>query len=157
MRSWPGTRCGWSAGPGRRREGAMSDEIAEASGDWDYGTLPPNIRIGRDCFLENPQLFRTFASELDPGLVIGDRVRIYFGGWGGGFGIVATGTMEIGDDSVLTGAQIMCAERIVLGRRVRISYNAVITDADFHPRDPDLRRRDALLCSPAPPAGARDP
>lgn len=135
----------------------MSDPVAEASGAWDRATLPANIRIGRDCFLESADLFRTFASEQDPGLVIGDRVRIYFGGWGGGFGIVATGTMEIGDDSVLTGAQIMCAERIVVGRRVRISYNAILTDADFHPRDPELRRRDALLCSPAPPPGERDP
>jgi len=135
----------------------VSDPRQESSGTWDYETLPPNIHIGRDCFLESPQLFRMFASERDPGLVIGDRVRIYFGGWGGGFGILATGSMEIQDDSVLTGVQIMCADRIVVGRRVQISYNAIIADADFHPRDPDLRRRDAVLCSPAAPPGERDP
>jgi acetyltransferase-like isoleucine patch superfamily enzyme len=65
--------------------------------------------------------------------------------------------MEIGDDSVLTGAQFMCAERIVVGRRVLISYNAVIADGDFHPRDPDLRRRDAMLCAPSAPPDERDP
>src|SRR5207302_8817870 len=69
----------------------VNDQVAAASGEWDYATLPPNIRVGANCYLENEQLFRNFASERDPGLVIADRVRIYFGGWGGGFGILPTG------------------------------------------------------------------
>ncbi|MFL6238984.1 MAG: acyltransferase [Actinomycetes bacterium] len=134
-----------------------ADAVRDVSGTWDYGSLPANVRLGKDCFLESSQLFHQFASDRDPGMVIGDRVRIYLGGWGGGFGVLPTGYLEIGDDSVLTGAQFMCAERIVIGRRVRISYNAIISDGDFHPRDPVLRRRDATLCAPAPPEGERDP
>ena len=135
----------------------MGDDISELLGGWDYSTLPPNIRVGRDCHLEASRLFANVLSEQDPGLVIGDRVRIYLGGWGGGFEILPTGRMEIGDDSVLTGVQVMCAEEIVIGRRVLISYNAVIADGDFHPRDPDLRRRDAVLCSVSGPEEERDP
>ena len=135
----------------------MGDDISELLEGWDYTTLPPNIRVGRDCFLEARRLFDLFASEQDPGLVIGDRVRVYLGGWGGGFGILASGRMEIGEDSVLTGAQIMCVEQIVIGRRVLGPYNVVIADGDFHPRDPDLRRRDAVLCSVLGPDEERDP
>lgn len=134
-----------------------NDVVADVTGAWNYADLPPNIRVGRDCFLESRQLFVQFASTHDPGMVLGDRVRIYLGGWGGGFGILPTGRMEIGDDTVLVGAQFMCAEEIVIGRRVLISYNAIVTDGDFHPHDPELRRRDAVLCSPAPPEGERDP
>jgi acetyltransferase-like isoleucine patch superfamily enzyme len=65
--------------------------------------------------------------------------------------------MQIGDDTVLIGTQFMCAEEIVIGRRTLISYNAIISDGDFHPRDPELRRRDAVLCSPTPPDDERDP
>jgi acetyltransferase-like isoleucine patch superfamily enzyme len=135
----------------------VSDPIDDMTGRWDRSLLPPNVRVGRDCFIESSQLFRSYASEHDPGLVIGDSVRIYMGGWGGGFGVLPTGRMEIGDDSVLTGVQVMCAERIVIGKRVWISYNAILADGDFHPRDPDLRQRDAILCSPTPPAEERDP
>jgi acetyltransferase-like isoleucine patch superfamily enzyme len=135
-------------------DGSLLDD---ASGRWDRESLPPNVVIGNDCYLESSQLFRSFASEQNPGLVLGDRVRVYMGGWGGGFGILPTGMMEIGDDSVLTGVQVMCAKRILIGRRVMISYNAIIADGDFHPRDPELRRRDAVLCSPSPPPGERDP
>lgn len=132
------------------------DMLRDVTGAWDYSSLPENIQVGRDCFLESSQLFRQFASEQQPGMVIGDRVGIYLGGWGGGFGVLPSGFLEIGDDSVLTGAQFMCAERVIIGRRVSISYNAIISDGDFHPRDPVLRRRDATLCSPLPPPGDRD-
>jgi acetyltransferase-like isoleucine patch superfamily enzyme len=46
------------------------------------------------------------------------------------------------------GAVFMCAERIEIGQRVTVSYNATIADCDFHPRDPDLRREDAKALAP---------
>ena len=131
--------------------------IRDVTGEWDHADLPPNIHVGDDVFLESPRLFRQFESSRDPGMTIGDRVRVYFGGWGGGFAVLPSGCIEIGDDCVFTGAQFMCSERIVIGRRVWISYNAIVSDADFHPHDPDRRRRDAVLCSPSPPPGERDP
>jgi len=42
----------------------------------------------------------------------------------------------------------MCAEQIRIGRGVVISYNTTIADSDFHPRDPDLRRLDAIANAP---------
>ena len=122
--------------------------LDELTGDWDYATLPANVHVGRDCFIERASLFGPLESTRDPGLVLGERVRLYAGGWGGAITVKATGLLEIGDDSVLVGAQIMCADHIVIGRRVVISYNAVIADSDFHPRDPELRRRDAISGAP---------
>ena len=132
------------------------DLVAEVIGNWDYSRLPPNVRIGRECFIESPKLLAQFASTRDPGLVLGDRVRVYQGGWGGGVSVQPDGLVEIGDDAVLIGAQIMCAEHVVIGCRSVISYNAVIADSDFHARDPEQRREDAIAGASfgGTPAGA---
>jgi acetyltransferase-like isoleucine patch superfamily enzyme len=78
-------------------------------------------------------------------LIIGDRVRVYT--WTT-FNVEPSGLVEVGDDSVLVGAVLMCAERISIGRRVVISYNVTIADSDFHPIDPELRKQDAVANSP---------
>lgn len=131
--------------------------LNEMTGNWDYGSLPPNVHLGKDCFIESKSAFDLFASEQDPGLVLGDRVRVYPGGWGGGFAVVKSGSISIGDDCVLAGTQFMCSERIEVGNRVITSYNAIITDADWHPRDPDLRRLDTVAAAPVNQGAERPP
>ena len=69
---------------------------------------------------------------------LGDGVRVHHGT---AFGVEAGGTVEVGDGSILAGVVFMCAERITLGSCVVASYNVTIADCDFHPLDPDLRRR----------------
>jgi acetyltransferase-like isoleucine patch superfamily enzyme len=120
-------------------------DFGEIRGDWDYGTLPPNVRVGRDCFIERKASFGRFRSEQDPGLVLGDRCRIYT--WTT-FNVEPTGTVLVGEDSVLVGAVFMCAERIEIGRGVIVSYNVTIADSDFHPRDPEMRKQDAIANAP---------
>lgn len=116
--------------------------------------LPGNIRVGRDCWFERHDSFERFRSDRDPGLVIGDRVQIYT--WTT-FNIEPTGFVEIGDDSILVGPVFMCAERISVGRRVVISYNVTIADADFHPLDPEARKKDAIANAPQGDRSRRPP
>jgi acetyltransferase-like isoleucine patch superfamily enzyme len=129
-------------------------EIGEITGDWPYDKLPANIRIGRDCFFERREAFDRFRSECDPGLVIGDRVRIYT--WTT-FNVESTGSLFIGDDSTLVGAIFMCADRISIGKRVVISYNVTIADSDFHPHEPEARKLDAIANSPGGDRSKRPP
>ncbi|MBA3483980.1 MAG: acyltransferase [Pirellulales bacterium] len=124
----------------------MSFDAKDVTGDWDYGSLPANIRIGRDCWLERKDSFARYRSERPTGLEIGDRVRVFT--WTA-FNIEPSGAVEIGDDAVLVGAVFMCAESIRIGRRVRVSYHVTIADSDFHPRDPELRRLDAIANAPS--------
>ncbi|MGH8016684.1 MAG: acyltransferase [Opitutaceae bacterium] len=121
------------------------DELAAITGDWDYSTLPPNVRLGTGCWLERKACFARFRSTRDPGLVLGDRVRVHT--WSV-FNIEPEGRLEVGDDSMLVGATFMCAEHIVVGRRVVISYHVTIADSDFHPIDPEARKRDAVANAP---------
>ena len=128
----------------------MSGLIGEAdyqaiTGGWDHASLPNNIRVGADCYLERRDSFKLFRSTRDPGLVVGDRVKVYT--WTE-FNVEPTGALEIGDDSILVGPVFMCAERIRIGRRVIVSYHVTIADSDFHPRDPEQRRLDAVANAP---------
>lgn len=62
----------------------------------------------------------------------------------------------IGDDFGMTGGSLVCDERITIGDRVWIGANTVITDTDFHPLDPQLRRVRPLDASTAPISIADD-
>ena len=121
------------------------EDFAEITGRWDYGSLPQNVVVGRNCWLERKGCFGRFRSQQRPGLVLGDRVRVYT--WAT-FNVEPEGYLEVGDDSVLVGPVFMCAQRIIVGRRVVISYNVTIADSDFHPIDPDARKRDAIANAP---------
>ena len=121
------------------------DQVKDITGGWDYSALPANVHLGVGCFLERKESFRRYRSRREPGLVLGHRVRVHT--WTE-FNLEPEGQLEVGDDSVLVGAVFMCAEQIRIGRGVVISYNATIADSDFHPRDPDLRRLDAIANAP---------
>jgi acetyltransferase-like isoleucine patch superfamily enzyme len=122
-----------------------ADEFKAITGGWDDETLPKNIRVGADCFLERKESFKRFRSAREPGLVIGNRVKVYT--WTE-FNVEPAGTLEVGDESILVGAVFMCAESIRIGRRVVVSYNVTIADSDFHPRNPELRKLDAMANAP---------
>lgn len=120
-------------------------EVDEITGRWDYATAPANVRIGQDCFIERKSSFRRYRSTRMPGMVLGDRVRVYT--WSE-FNVEPGGLIEIGDDSTLVGAVFMCAEYIAIGRRVIVSYNVTLADSDFHPLEPEARKRDAIANRP---------
>jgi acetyltransferase-like isoleucine patch superfamily enzyme len=126
----------------------------ELTGAWDYRTLPANVVLGAGCFLERRASFDRFRSTREPGLVLGDRVKVYT--WTA-FSVEPTGRIVVGADSTLVGAVFMCAGDITLGERVIVSYNVTIADCDFHPHDPDGRRRDAIANAPEGDRSQRPP
>jgi acetyltransferase-like isoleucine patch superfamily enzyme len=120
-------------------------ELKEITGGWEFSALPKNVRVGVDCFLERKDSFKRFRSSREPGLVIGDRVKVFT--WTE-FNIEPSGVVEVGDDATLVGAIFMCAESVRIGKRVVVSYNVTIADSDFHPLDPEARRLDAIANAP---------
>jgi acetyltransferase-like isoleucine patch superfamily enzyme len=124
------------------------------TGAWDYAALPKNVRLGKDCFLERRDAFGRFRSERDPGLVLGDRVRVLT--WTT-FNVEPGGRVVVGDDTLLVGPVFMCAELISVGARCVLSYNVTVADCDFHPLDVEERRRDAIANAPAGDRSLRPP
>lgn len=120
-------------------------DCGDLTGDWDYRTAPANIQFGEGCWIERKQSLAKFRSTRQPGLVLGRNVRVYT--WTE-FNLEPTARLTVGDNSILVGAIFMCAKEIILGRHVIISYNVTIADCDFHPLDPDDRKRDAIANAP---------
>src|SRR5437588_5359582 len=129
-------------------------DIAEITGAWDYRTLPANVLIGADCFLERREAFARFRSERRPGLVLGDRVKVLT--WTT-FNVEPSGAVRVGDDTLLAGAVFMCTESIRIGARCVVSYHVTIADCDFHPIDVGARRSDAVASSPTGDRSTRPP
>jgi acetyltransferase-like isoleucine patch superfamily enzyme len=121
------------------------DGANKLTNDWDYSTLPANVRLGRDCFIERKNSFDRYRSERNPGLVLGDRVKVYCFT---ALNVEPSGMVAIGYDSIVVGGVFMCAQRITIGKRVIISYGVTIADSDFHPTDPAARKLDAMANSP---------
>jgi acetyltransferase-like isoleucine patch superfamily enzyme len=119
--------------------------VDEVTGRWDYSLLPSNVKLGASCLIERKSSFERYRSIRQAGLVLGDRVKVYT--WTT-FNIEPNGQLVVGSDCILVGAVFMCAEQITIGKRVTISYNVTIADCDFHPMDPDERKRDAVANSP---------
>ncbi len=59
-------------------------------------------------------------------------------------------SITIGDDFGMTGGSLVCDQRISIGDRVWVGANAIITDTDFHPLDPERRRSHPLAANTAP-------
>jgi acetyltransferase-like isoleucine patch superfamily enzyme len=125
---------------------------ADITGAWDHALLPDNVEVGEGCFLERRESFARFRSTRRPGLTIGPRARVYM--WTA-FSVEPEGVVEIGADAVLVGPSFMCADRITVGSRTVLSYQVVIADSDFHPRDAEQRRLDAEANAPGGDLGLR--
>src|SRR5262245_26178291 len=128
--------------------------VGELTGDWDYRTLPPNVVVGARCFLERKDSFKRFRSTREPGLTLGDRVKVYT--WSA-FSVEPSGRVTVGADSTLVGAVFMCAGDVTIGERVVVSYGVTIADCDFHPLDPDERMRDVIANAPEGDRSQRPP
>lgn len=123
-------------------------------GQWDYSQLPNNIVVGHGCYLEDRKSFERIRSTRDTALVLGAGAKV-FGRTV--FSIESNGFVSIGIESTLVGAIFECAERILVGDHVTISYNVIIADCDFHPKDPLLRHQDAIAIAPQGDSTARPP
>ncbi len=119
----------------------------EIGGDWRLYGLPiiqrhrdSEINIGRGANLRSTP--RSNPLGANHPVIISTRT--------------AGARLAIGDDFGMTGGSIVCDERITIGDRVWVGANAVITDTDFHPLEPELRRARPLDAKTAPVTIADD-
>lgn len=113
--------------------------------DWFNGEVPSNVVFEDGFWLETAQVFRFMKSNENPAVKFGKFCSVYAGC---SFAVKGRGRCTIGDHTLLNGAQVMCEEEIAIGSYCLISWNVGIADSDFHPLDPEQRKRDALLVNP---------
>ncbi len=113
--------------------------------DWYNGEVPPNVQFGDGFWLETAQVFRFCKSTQMPAVTFGEFCSVYAGC---SFAVKGNGRCTIGDYTLLNGALIMCEEEVTIGKYCLISWNVGIADSDFHPLDPEQRKKDALVLNP---------
>ena len=106
----------------------MSEQVdlPEFTAGWDYSSLPSNILLGRDCYLERKESFGRFRSTRNPGLILGDRVRIMT--WTT-FNVEPRGYVEIGANTTVDRGALrdtVIGEGTKIDNLVQIAHNVRI-------------------------------
>lgn len=120
-------------------------------GDWYVGTVPLNVRLHPDCYVETTESFQSFRSRAEVGLEIAAGAGVYTGSM---FDVGPEGRVRIGRFSMINCARLICDAKIEIGDHVLVSWNAVLMDSYRRPMDDDLRRAELIrMCRGCPPTG----
>jgi acetyltransferase-like isoleucine patch superfamily enzyme len=107
--------------------------------DWHDGTVPENVEIDDEAYVETSYSFRLFRGELPIAVRMGRGASTYAGTM---FDVGRRGRVRVGEFSLLNGAWIMCEDRIDIGDHVLVSWNVVLMDSYRLPDDVEQRRRE---------------
>lgn len=96
-----------------------------------FGRMPYfKVRHNSKCIIGNNVTFNSDERRLDTALTNICNLSI-------GFNAILT----IGDNTVLNGVSITAFQRVEIGKMCQIASNTFIADTDFHPIDPEERKK----------------
>jgi acetyltransferase-like isoleucine patch superfamily enzyme len=121
--------------------------------DWFAGTIPSNIIAGENSVIDSSFCFKHYYAKGAVGLRVGRNVTI----WRASLAADEQAMIEIGDDTYVANASLVCTERISIGARVMIAGGVTIADSDFHPIAPAARVADTVALSPVGDRARRPP
>jgi len=107
------------------------------SWDWYSGSVPENVTLGEDSYVETSYSFYFYRSELPAGVEYGRGASTYLGTM---FDVGPRGRVRLGDFTLVHGARIICDSEIVIGDYGLISWNVVLMDTYRLPTDAAQRR-----------------
>lgn len=107
--------------------------------DWYQGTVPENVALHPEAFLETTYSFLHFRSELQEGARIGQNSTVYLGTM---FDVGPQGRVKIGKHALLNGAWIICDGSVEIGDYALISWNVVLMDSYRASLAPSIRRKE---------------
>jgi len=113
--------------------------------DWYNGKLPQSIQVGIGCLINTSHCFKNYFSTRNPGIIIGNQCVFY----DTSLAVEQNGQLIIGDRCFLASAAIVVAKEIRIGNDVYVSGGVTIVDSNFHPLEPELRKKDILALLPS--------
>jgi len=116
--------------------------------DWYDGTIPENVELQDQAYLETTYSFFHFRSQAPRAVSIGTAATVYLGTM---FDLGLDGRVSVGRYALLNGAWIICDAEVEIGDYALISWNVVLMDSYRLPLDPEARRH-ALERAPTMPA-----
>ena len=108
--------------------------------DWYPGTIPENVSIDEEAYLETSFSFHLYRSEAEVGVRYERGAHSYLGTM---FDVGPAGRVRLGEYALVHGARIICDERVEIGDYAMLSWNVVLMDSYRVPPSPEGRR--ALL------------
>lgn len=110
--------------------------------DWFPGSIPPNVVLGNDVYIDSSYGFAAFHSKLETGFELGNACGIYDRA---SFIVGPEGSISVGDFTILNGTSIICNEKVTIGRHCMLAWGSVITDSwEGVASSSILERREAL-------------
>jgi acetyltransferase-like isoleucine patch superfamily enzyme len=127
--------------------------------DWYPGTIPENVSIDADAYVETSFSFHLYRSEMEVGVRYERGAHSYLGTM---FDVGPAGSVRLGEYALVHGARIICDERVEIGDYAMLSWNVVLIDSYRVPLSPEGRRallRELPEAEPRvlPPDGAARP
>ncbi len=108
--------------------------------DWYPGTIPDNVVLGDDTYIETSLSFELCRSQAPVGLRLGRGSAVYKDTM---FDLGVHGRVEVGEYALIHGARIVCDAELKIGNYTLISWQVVLMDTYRLPFDL-IERRQAL-------------
>lgn len=105
--------------------------------DWYDGTIPENVAVHEEAYLETTFSFFLYRSRADVGVRYERGAHTYLGTM---FDVGPAGRVRLGEYALVHGARIVCDDRVEIGDHAMLSWNVVLMDSYRVPHDPDRRR-----------------
>src|SRR5437016_1863047 len=115
--------------------------------DWYNGTIPGNVTLKAEAYLETTYSFLHYRSELPEGVCIGEASTLYLGTM---FDVGPRGRVSIGQYSLVNGAWFICDGKIEIGDYALISWNVVFMDTYRVPFEAESRREQLRRLASSP-------
>lgn len=117
----------------------MSLAVANRTLGWDWygGTIPENVVLDEQAYLETTYSFLHYRSKAAEGVRLGEGSTVYMGTM---FDVGPGGRVSLGRCALVHGAWIICDAAVEIGDYALISWNVVLMDTYRACRDPRTRR-----------------
>lgn len=116
--------------------------------DWYPGTIPDNVVLGDDTYIETSLSFKLYRSQLPVGLRLGKGSTVYKDTM---FDLGSCAQVKVGEYALIHGVRIICDAELKIGNYALISWQVVLMDTYRLPFDSAKRRKilEQSSCQPS--------
>lgn len=119
----------------------MNDSQPHLEYDWYAGSIPDNVDLGQDVYIDTTYSFAPFFSQQQPGLVLENGSGAYDRT---AFVVGPAGKISVGAYTCLNATYLICNQQITIGAHCLLAWGVVLTDTWLNASTPLAIRRKVL-------------
>jgi len=94
--------------------------------DWYPGSVPSNVSLGRNVYIDTTYAFAAFHSGMEPALTLGESAGAYIRS---SFIVGPRGRVRVGAYTIINGSYIVCERKVDIGAHCLFAWGTFITDS----------------------------